>query len=91
MCLPVLLDLPAPHLRAYARETVIAEKFQAMVAFGHANSHRAVRRTKYQVPGAKNFELLMIARPRLTRDDRCARSTISSLERAIARAKAGTS
>ena len=35
---PVLLDLPAPHLRAYARETVIAEKFQAMVALGRANS-----------------------------------------------------
>lgn len=36
--LPVLLDLPAPRLRAYARETVIAEKFQAMVALGRANS-----------------------------------------------------
>ena len=36
--LPVLLDLPAPHLRTYSRETVIAEKFQAMVAFGRANS-----------------------------------------------------
>lgn len=36
--LPVLLDLPAPHLRAYARETVVAEKFQAMVALGLANS-----------------------------------------------------
>jgi predicted nucleotidyltransferase component of viral defense system len=36
--LPVLLDLPAPHLRSYARETVIAEKFQAMVALGRANS-----------------------------------------------------
>lgn len=36
--LPVLLDFPAPHLRAYARETVIAEKFQAMVALGRANS-----------------------------------------------------
>ena len=36
--LPVLLDLPAPHLRAYSRETVIAEKFQAMVALGRANS-----------------------------------------------------
>jgi len=35
---PVLLDLPAPRLRAYARETVIAEKFQAMVALGRANS-----------------------------------------------------
>jgi predicted nucleotidyltransferase component of viral defense system len=38
MELPVLLDLPAPHLRAYPRETVIAEKFQAMVMLGRANS-----------------------------------------------------
>jgi predicted nucleotidyltransferase component of viral defense system len=38
MDLPVLLDFPAPHLRAYARETVIAEKFQAMVRLGRANS-----------------------------------------------------
>ena len=35
---PVLLDFPAPSLRVYARETVIAEKFQAMVALGLANS-----------------------------------------------------
>jgi predicted nucleotidyltransferase component of viral defense system len=35
---PVLLDLPAPTLRAYAPETVIAEKLQAMVALGRANS-----------------------------------------------------
>jgi predicted nucleotidyltransferase component of viral defense system len=35
---PTMLDLPAPRLRAYARETVIAEKFQAMVALGRANS-----------------------------------------------------
>jgi hypothetical protein len=35
---PSLLDLPAPRLRAYAPETVIAEKFQAMVALGRANS-----------------------------------------------------
>ncbi len=36
--LPVLLDQPAPHLRAYARETVVAEKFQAMVMIGQANT-----------------------------------------------------
>jgi predicted nucleotidyltransferase component of viral defense system len=36
--LPVLLDLPPPRLRAYPREAVIAEKFQAMVMLGHANS-----------------------------------------------------
>lgn len=35
---PVLLDLPVPRLRTYARETVIAEKFQAMVVLGRANS-----------------------------------------------------
>jgi len=38
MELPVLLGQPAPRLRAYARETVIAEKFQAMVVLGRANS-----------------------------------------------------
>jgi predicted nucleotidyltransferase component of viral defense system len=38
LLLPVLLDLPAPRLRAYPRETVIAEKFQAMVALGRATS-----------------------------------------------------
>jgi predicted nucleotidyltransferase component of viral defense system len=36
--LPVLLDLPEPRLRVYARETVVAEKFQAMVMLGLANS-----------------------------------------------------
>lgn len=36
--LPVLLDVPAPRLRAYSRETVIAEKFEVMVKLGRANS-----------------------------------------------------
>ena len=36
--LPVLLDMPSPHLCAYPIETVIAEKFHAMVALGRANS-----------------------------------------------------
>lgn len=36
--LPVLLDAPAPKLRAYAMETVIAEKFQAMVDLGRVNT-----------------------------------------------------
>lgn len=35
---PSMLAFPAPRLRAYARETVIAEKFQAMIALGRANS-----------------------------------------------------
>jgi predicted nucleotidyltransferase component of viral defense system len=36
--LPVLLDVPPPRLRVYPREAVIAEKFQAMVVLGRANS-----------------------------------------------------
>jgi predicted nucleotidyltransferase component of viral defense system len=35
--MPVLLDQPSPNLRAYSHETVIAEKFQAMVDLGRAN------------------------------------------------------
>ena len=35
---PTLLNLPAPKLRAYSKETVIAEKFHAMVHRGIANS-----------------------------------------------------
>ena len=36
--LPVLLAQPAPRLRAYSYETVIAEKFQAMALLGFANT-----------------------------------------------------
>jgi len=35
---PVLLDSPAPHLRVYPVETVVAEKFHAIVFLGIANS-----------------------------------------------------
>lgn len=35
---PTLLPLDAPVIRAYPTEAVIAEKFQAMVALGIANS-----------------------------------------------------
>lgn len=35
---PTLLDFPAPKLLAYNRETVVAEKFQAMVYLGMTNS-----------------------------------------------------
>lgn len=36
--IPSLLDLPNPRLRAYPRETVVAEKAQAIVVLGMANS-----------------------------------------------------
>jgi hypothetical protein len=35
---PTILDLTAPQLWAYSRETVIAEKFEAMVKLGQLNS-----------------------------------------------------
>lgn len=35
---PVILDMPAPKLKGYPRETVIAEKFQAMVFLGMINT-----------------------------------------------------
>jgi hypothetical protein len=35
---PTLLDFPAPRLQAYPRETMIAEKFHALVKLGLTNS-----------------------------------------------------
>lgn len=35
---PSLLEFPAPRMRAYPRETVVAEKLEAMVKLGMANS-----------------------------------------------------
>ncbi|MBI5203111.1 MAG: nucleotidyl transferase AbiEii/AbiGii toxin family protein [Elusimicrobia bacterium] len=35
---PSLLDMPAPRLKGYPRETVVAEKFQAMVELGAINT-----------------------------------------------------
>ena len=35
---PPLLDFPAPHLQMYPKETVIAEKFEAMAKLGLVNS-----------------------------------------------------
>lgn len=35
---PTFLDMPAPRLRGYPRETVVAEKFEAMTKLGMLNS-----------------------------------------------------
>ena len=35
---PTILDLPAPQLHVYSRESTIAEKFEAMVKLGILNS-----------------------------------------------------
>ena len=48
---PTLLDFPAPNVRAYPPATVIAEKFQAMVALGVLNG----RRRRSQRRGRRGF------------------------------------
>jgi hypothetical protein len=35
---PTLLDMPKPVLRAYTKETALAEKFEAMVSLGQRNT-----------------------------------------------------
>jgi hypothetical protein len=35
---PTILDMPAPRLRTYSRESVVAEKYEAMVRLGIPNS-----------------------------------------------------
>lgn len=35
---PTILDFPAPRLRGYSKESVIAEKFEAMIKLGMLNS-----------------------------------------------------
>lgn len=67
---PVMLDLPAPRLRAYARETVIAEKFQAMVTLGRANSRM------------KDFyDIWVLSRSFTFDDDRLARAIAATFAR----------
>lgn len=67
---PTLLDLPAPTLRAYARETVIAEKFQAMVALGRANTRM------------KDFyDIWILSRTFEFADDRLARAIAATFTR----------
>lgn len=68
--LPVLLDLPAPRLRAYARETVIAEKFQAIVALGRAN-------TRFK----DFYDLWLLSHTHTFDDDRLARAIQATFER----------
>jgi predicted nucleotidyltransferase component of viral defense system len=68
--LPVLLDQPAPRLRAYPRETVIAEKFQAMVMLGRANSRM------------KDFyDVWILARSHEFKGDRLARAIVATFAR----------
>jgi len=67
---PVMLGFPAPRLRAYARETVIAEKFQAMVALGRVNSRM------------KDFyDIWILSRSCIFDDERLARAIAATFAR----------
>ena len=35
---PAILDFPSPHLKGYTVESVVAEKFEAMIKLGRLNS-----------------------------------------------------
>lgn len=67
---PSLLDLPRPRLLAYPREVVVAEKLQALVALGIANTRM------------KDFyDLWMLARSFDFEGDRLARAIAATFER----------
>jgi predicted nucleotidyltransferase component of viral defense system len=67
---PGLLDLPPAQLRAYAPETVIAEKFEAMVSIGIANS----RLKDY-------YDIWMLSQTFAFGDDRLARAISATFAR----------
>lgn len=53
---PTIIDLPAPRLKAYPPEAVIAEKLQAMVNLGMANSRMKDFYDLYIMAGAFRFD-----------------------------------
>jgi predicted nucleotidyltransferase component of viral defense system len=68
--LPVLLGQPAPNLKAYPYETVIAEKFQALVVLGLANTR------------LKDFyDIWILAQTYDFEDDRLARAIAATFAR----------
>ncbi len=58
---PSLLDLPSPRVRAYPRETVVAEKLQAMVVLGMLNSRMKDFYDLYAMAGRFSFESSTLA------------------------------
>lgn len=58
---PVLLNLPAPHLRTYPKETVIAEKLFAMASLGMANSRLKDYFDIYKLAGTFEFDGMLLS------------------------------
>ncbi|NOR41669.1 MAG: nucleotidyl transferase AbiEii/AbiGii toxin family protein [Gammaproteobacteria bacterium] len=59
---PTLLDSPAPHLKAYPRETVVAEKYQALVTLGMANSRMKDFYDLWIIASEFDFDGLMLSK-----------------------------
>lgn len=53
---PVLLDLPRPRLKGYRPETVVAEKCEAMVALGLANSRLKDYYDLWRLASTRDYE-----------------------------------
>ncbi len=53
---PALLDFPAPQVRAYPAASVVAEKFQAMVALGIANTRMKDFYDLYRLSETQDFD-----------------------------------
>jgi hypothetical protein len=67
---PSLLDYPVAHLRAYPPETVVAEKFQALVALGMFNTRLKDFYDLWAIAGTFPFEGAVLARAIQTTFDR---------------------
>jgi len=68
--LPVLLDLPAPHLRVYSLEAAVAEKLEAIVRFGTVN-------TRFK----DFFDLYVLSRERTFEADRLRKQITATFSR----------
>lgn len=58
---PTLLDFPAPRVRAYPAETVVAEKFHAMVVLGMANTRMKDFYDLWVLSEARRFDGTLLA------------------------------
>jgi len=57
---PPLLDFPAPHLRAYTKESVVAEKLHAIVVLGMANSRMKDFHDLWRIAQAFEFDRALL-------------------------------
>ena len=57
MIYPTLLDMDAPEIRAYSTETVIAEKFEAMIDLAESNSRMKDFYDVWQLLSQRRFDM----------------------------------